>query len=227
MLRIPAGNMTEFELLLSGLELKAAGSDYVRDAVLAEGYTTTELHGFVRELRRRLSRASGVLGRLRGRRTAAGALRDLLLYARKECKLVLARYLFRPEEVAEHILSQVRTSRGMPSPFPEQPFHMREEAQRALSALPEYEARILHRLGQGHPILWVSDRTSSEINSLVEYPLTTVVLVLKPPGSDLELEIKRAGCRGDRLLGIVYDRDGSRSPVPPARRREHGEQPEI
>ncbi len=219
-LRIPARNLTEFGLLLSRLELKAAGSATIRDAVLAEGYTTTEVRGFVRELRRRLSRASGVLGGLQGKRTAAGALRDVLVYARKECKLVLARYLFRPEEVAERILSQVTTSRGVPSPFAEKPFHIREEAQRAFSALPEYEARILRRLGQDNPIYWVSDRTSSEINSLVEYPLATVVLVIKPPGSDLELEIKRVGCRSDRLLGIVFDRDGE--PVPPSHRLAGG-----
>lgn len=196
MLRIPARNLAEFGLLLSRLELEAEGG-----------------------LRRRLSRASGVLGRLQRKRTAE-ALRDVLVYARKECRLVLARYLFRPEEVAERILSQVRTSRGMPSPFAEEPRDLREEAQRAYSALPEYEARILDRLGQGHPIYWVSDRTSSEINSLVEYPLGTVVLVIKPPGSDVEIEIKRAGCRGDRLLGIVFDRDGK--PVPPSHRLAGG-----
>lgn len=219
-LRIPARKLAEFELLLTRLELKAAGSDRVRDAVLAEGYSTTELRGFVRELRRRMSRASGVLGRLQGKRTTPGALRDVLAWARKECKLVLARYLFRSEEVAERILSQVRTSRGVPSPFPEQPVHIQEEAQRAFSALPEYEARILHRLRQSRPVFWVSDWTSSEINSLVEYPLTTVVLVVKPPGSDLEIEIKRAGCRGDRLLGVVYDRDGT--PLPPSHRLAGG-----
>lgn len=200
MLRIPARNLAEVRLLL-----EAAGAD-------AEP----------REVRRRLSGASGVLDGLQRKRTA-GALRDVLLYARKECKLVLARYLFGPEEVAERILAQVRTSRGVPSPFAETPSHIREEAQRALSALPEYEARILDRLsrlGGGHPIYWVTDRTSSEINSLVEYPLGTVVLVIKPPGSDLEIEIKRAGCRGDRLLGIVFDRDGA--PVPPSHRLAGG-----
>jgi hypothetical protein len=220
LLRIPPRDLAELELWLSRLELKAAGVDRVRESVLAEGYTTTEPRGFVRELRRRLSRARRVLDRLQESRTTPGALRDFLAYARQECKLDLARYLFHPEEVAERILSQVRTSRGMPSPFPEQPFHIREEAQRAFSALPDYEARILRRLGQGHRIFWVSDGTSSEINSLVEYPLTTVVLVVKPPGSALEFEIKRAGCRGDRLLGIVYERDGE--PVPPSHRLAGG-----
>ena len=194
----------------------AAGSDRVREAVLAEGYSTTEVRGFARELRRRMSRARRVLDGMQG----AGALRDLLAYARKEHRLVLARYLFRPEEVAERILSQVETSRGMPRPFPEEPLNVREEARRALAALPGYEARILDRLGQDHHILWVSDRTSSELSSLVEYPLGTVVLVVKPPGSDLEIEIKRAGCRGDRRLGVAYARDGK--PLPPSHRLAGG-----
>jgi hypothetical protein len=210
-LRVPAGNLAELELLLRRLGLLAAGSDRVREAVLAEGYSTTEVRGFARELRRRMSRA---------RRVLDGTLRDLLAYARKEHRLVLARYLFRPEEVAKRILSQVETSRGMPRPFPEEPLHVREEARRARAALPGYEARILDRLGQGHHILWVSDRTSSEMSSLVEHPLGTVVLVLKPPGSDLEIEIKRAGCRGDRRLGIAYARDGK--PLPPSHRLTGG-----
>lgn len=215
-LRVPAGNLAELELLLSRLGLLEAGSDRVREDVLAEGYSTAEVRGFARELRRRMSPARRVLGGLPG----AGALRDLLAYARKECRLVLARYLFRPEEVAERILSQVETSRGMPRPFPEEPLHVRDEAQRAFSALPEYEARILDRLAEGCQILWVSDRTSSEMSSLVEYPLGTIVLVVKPPGSHLEIEIKRAGCRGDRRLGIAYSRGGR--PLPPSHRLQGG-----
>src|SRR4030095_12023236 len=62
--------------------------------------------------------------------------------------------------------------------------------------------------------------TSSEINSLVEYPTTTVVLVVKPPGSDVEFEIKRAGRRGDHPLNVVYARNGYT--VPPSHRLDGG-----
>ncbi|HYP52148.1 MAG TPA: hypothetical protein VEQ42_01330, partial [Pyrinomonadaceae bacterium] len=86
--------------------------------------------------------------------------------------------------------------------------------------LPEFEAAIVERLRAASGVYWVADATSSEINSLVEYPLTTVVLVLKPPGSEHEFEFKRAGRRGARPLGVVYARDGNA--VPPSHRLDGG-----
>ncbi len=219
-LRLAPRAVAEFGLLCDRLCLSEAGAERVRDSVLAEGFTTTGLRGFARELRARLSRARGVLAPFWEGKVTPAALRDFFAYARRECRLELARYLFAPEEVVDRILSQVRPSRGAPHPFPEKHPYIRDEARRAFAGLPAYEAEILERLGRGHRIFWVTDRTSSEINALVEYPLTTVVLVIKPPGSDLEIEIKRAGCRGDRLLGVVYERDGEE--VPPAHRLAGG-----
>jgi hypothetical protein len=43
---------------------------------------------------------------------------------------------------------------------------------------------------------------------MVEYPLNTVVVVVKLPGSHFEFEIKRAGIRGRRPLDVVYEREG-------------------
>ena len=222
-LRLAPRALNEFRFLCDRLGLREGVAERVRDSVLAEGFTTTELRGFARELRVRLSRARSVLVPLWEGEATPAALRNFFAYARRECRLELARYLFRPEEVVDRILSQVRLSRGMPHPFPEKHAYIREEARRAFAGLPAYEAEILQRLGQGHRILWVSGRTSSEINSLVEYPLTTVVLVVKPPGSDVEIEIKRAGCRGDgddRLLAVVYERGGEA--VPPSHRLAGG-----
>ena len=90
--------------------------------------------------------------------------------------------------------------------------------------MPDYEARILRLLTRDSLAYWVADATSSEINSLVEYPLTTVVLVLKLPGSHVELEIKRAGGRGVNPLGVVSSRRRQhRARLTPARRRERQE----
>src|SRR6185312_2878626 len=51
-------------------------------------------------------------------------------------------------------------------------------------AMPRFETAILNRLCACRKIYWVSDRCGSELNSLVEYPLASAVLVIKPPGSD-------------------------------------------
>src|SRR5215213_7089549 len=155
-LRLSPRAVAEFGLLCDRLGLREAGAEHVRDSVLAEGFTTTEPRAFARQLRARLSRARGVLAPLWEGKATPAALRDFFAYARRECRLDLARYLFTPEEVVERILSQVRSSRGAPHPFPQKHPYIQEEARRAFAGLPAYEAEILQRLGQGHRIFWVS-----------------------------------------------------------------------
>jgi hypothetical protein len=214
-LRLPRGDLGALDRLCVTLGLKAvAGVDLPLDSrVLAEGYTTTALAGFGRELRRRLRRAERVARPLRGRATPAAAWRDFLAYARSECRLALGRYLFSPAEVVARVRGRVRLSRGVVDPFPAEPDYVPEEAAGALAALPPYEAEICARLLAGSPIYWALPATGSRVNSLVERPLGTVVLVVKPPGSDLELELKRAGRRGGGpRLGVVMRRDGEEVP---------------
>ena len=86
--------------------------------------------------------------------------------------------------------------------------------------LPSFEAAILSALCRRSTIYWVSDATSSRLNSLVEFPLGTVVAVIKPPGSDLEIELKRVGVRGPHAWHVVFQRDGIE--VPPTHRLQGG-----
>lgn len=215
-LKIPARDVDEFDLLLTRLRLKSEPglSVKINEAALKEGYTSTELRRFVPQFRRRLERLNHAHGRIRGRKTSDGALRDFISLCRQDCKLALARYVFHPDEVVGRILSRLETSRGVRDTDPLQPFAVESEAARALARMPDYEAAILERLCGVSRIYWVSDSTSSELNSLVECPLTTVVLVIKPPGSDIEFEIKRTGRRGRHKLNVVYQRDGFAVPVP-------------
>ncbi len=165
---------------------------------------------FAASFRRRLQRMQRILRPLRGRRTSPWAWRQLVSYARQECKLDLARYLFTADEVAARIRDRVRISRGLGEPLPS---GAEAEARRARERMPELEAGLLDRLAGDGEIYWVSGAVSSRLNSLVEHPLGTVVLAVKPPGSDRELEVKRAGRNGDRPLGVVYRRRGTEVPV--------------
>jgi hypothetical protein len=94
-----------------------------------------------------------------------------------------------------------------------QPAFIDAEIRHNLSMLPDYEAGILQRLCTASKIYWVGSSTSAAINSLVEYPLSTVVLVIKPPGSDVEFELKRAGRKGDNALSVVFKRNGHDVPA--------------
>ena len=221
-LKLHPEKVDDFDFVFTQLNLKEAsgsGQGIVR-SVLKEGYSTTDLRQFIPEFRRRLARLNRVHRRVKGKRTPLSALGDFIALSRHECKLTLARYLFTPEEIVTEILGQLQVTRGVKDPGASQPVFVDAEAARGRAVLPEYEARILRKLCEGSRIYWVSATTSSAINSLVEYPATTVVLVIKPPGSDIEFEIKRTGRKGQTPLNVVFARDGYT--VPPSHRLDGG-----
>ena len=207
-LRIPSEDHDELGRFLSQLGLLQPAGFEVDASLLREGYTSTQLGTFAREFRRKLGRPAALFERIRQNPQDPQALGDFLDLAKHECKLVLARYLFSAEEVVERILAQVRTSAGQPNAFCEEEDGVAREIRRTFSILPSFEAAILRRLVASPRILWVAEATSARVNSLVEYPLRTVVLVVKPPGSELEIEIKRVGRPHPRPLGVVFRRDG-------------------
>ena len=208
-LLISAEDLGELDVLVSRLGLKPRLGLEVRlnESVLKEGYSTTELGGFAAEFQARLGRLRRVHNRLAGMRTSRRALRDFLAASRRECKLTLTRYLFTPDEVVARILDQVRTSKGESDVWGHLHECAEDEPDKVLDRMPEYERAILGKL-RGSRIYWVSPATPSEINSLVEYPTGTVVLVVRPPGSDIEFEFKRAGLRGDHPLSVIYASNG-------------------
>ena len=214
-LKLAAGDTEEFDFLLTELHLKPAqGADFkVNDSVLKEGYSATDLRGFTKAFRRKLERHNRIHARIKREKRTTSALRDFIDLSRRDCKLSLARYLFQPDEVVDRILGQVKTSMGV-TDLAYQHSIIEREVKLAVDRLPRYEARILERLCEGSAIYWVAEKTSSDINALVEYPLTTVVLVIKPPGSDIEFEIKRAGRRGLNPLGVIYYEDDYVAPAP-------------
>lgn len=220
-LKLPPDNIDNFDFLFTQLKLKPAPGENINlvSSVLKEGYSTTKLRGFVPEFRRRLGRLNRVHGRIKGRRSSETALRDFIELSRRDCKLSLARYLFRPEQVVAQILEQLEVTEGVKDVDSSQPAYVEREVRRAMSLLPDFEAAILKLLCDASKIYWVSDATASEINSLVEYPLRTVVLVVKPPGG-VEFEMKRAGRRGPHPLSVVYARGGYT--IPPSHRLDGG-----
>jgi hypothetical protein len=221
-LRIPPKRWQDFDAFFLHLGIKTEpGLHAPLDAeVLREGYSTTEICGFIREFLSNLGRAAPILRPIRGRRTSRKAWEDLLAYARQDCKLPLGRYLFTPDEVVARIRAGLRVSRGVRDPYPGWGFPIGPEADRPRPVLPRYEAAIAAGLTRQGTIHWVSETTSSELGSLVEYPLTTVVLVVKPPGSSIELELKRAGHRRSRPLSVVFEREDG--PVPISHRLDGG-----
>jgi hypothetical protein len=156
-------------------------------------------------LRRRMARASRVHDRLT--RSDAG-IADFLHLASRECRLTLARWLWTSQEIFARIDAAVQCSGGVRSRPDDERRWVEMETAAIVRDLRPLERDLVTRLGHRAVMRWVSPRTSSEINSLIEYPLGTVVLTIKPPGSDEEIEIKRTGVRGPFPLTIVYERDG-------------------
>jgi len=220
-LKVDPNDLITFDSIFVQLNLKRPGLDRpLVNSVLKEGYSATDIHRFVPEFRRKLDRLSRVHDGIKGRRTSLTALRNFINVSRQHCKLALARYFFTPQEIVDEIFNQVLDSDAVKDLDLSEASFIEPEIARAIDLLPDYEAEILKRLRQSSRIFWVSEKTSSRLNSLVEYPLTTVVLVIKPPGSEVEFEIKRAGLRGENSLNVVFVRNGYT--VPPSHRLNGG-----
>lgn len=144
---------------------------------------------------------------------------DFLHLATKDCRLTLARYLWGAKEVIARVESQMRRSRGLRSHPDYGHTFVRKETEHALANAEPLERALLEHLSRDATIRWVSDDTSDDINSLVEHPLGTVVTVIKPPGSDREIEIKRTGVRGPLPFDAIYERGGW---IVPASHHLHG-----
>ena len=221
-LQLQPDQLNEFDVLFGELRLKRPGlHNPIARSVLKEGYSTTELRGFIVEFLRRLARMERVhrhIHRHRGIRGVRGsktsdAVSEFVEHSRRDCKLTLARYLFTPGDVIREVLRHVTVTEGVRDIDVSQPRFVDAEIKHSMSVLPDYEAGILQRLCAGSKVYWVAEKTSSAINSLVEYPLSTVVLVIKPPGSEIEFELKRAGRKGGNSLGIVFRRNGRNVPA--------------
>lgn len=217
-LRLTTNATRELTLLFGSLGLLAPGGRAVDADVLQQGYTSTELAKFGAEFLRHLRPLERTHRRLRGFRTTAEALDDFISVSRDPCKAGLARYLFTPAEVVERAAQELQVSSGLPSPL-EEPGE--EEAQQYRARLPDYENEIVRLLTEKARIYWSCERTSSEINRLVEKPLGAVACVVKPPGSALEFEIKRTGMGGPFPLGAVHIGVNG-NPVPPSHRLQGG-----
>lgn len=215
LLSMDANDVREFGIVFGQLnpDLVLEKNAKLPKSVLNEGYSTLDAPGFIKQFRRRLMRPRCPVSPRRKRPVTKTGVRELVEQSRQECKLALGRYVFSPDEVVARIHEQVKVLTGLPVAGDDG--LALDEAQRAVLDLPEYEAAILRKLRAGAPVYWVADDTPSKLNSMVEYPPGTVVLVVKPPGSHVEFEFKRAGRRGDHPLSAA-------SHVPPSHRLDGG-----
>jgi hypothetical protein len=204
-------NLFEFDKVFVSLGLKMPGKDLVAAEFVGEA-ADMALAEFIPQFLGKINRR-GRSKMSKGNRERE--LLDLLHRSTQECKLVLGPCVFSPEEVCERIREQVQISEGIPLSW----FPAVEKSSAGTFGLSSYECQICHELQHSNQVYWVNEKTSSRINSLVEYPLGTVALVVKLPGSDVEIEIKRAGKR-ERPLGVLFARNGN--PVPVAHRLQGG-----
>jgi len=196
-LKLSAHDVDEFENLSERMGIQPALS------------TTKDIE----RLLKRLARLNRIHCRINGVETPQEAWQDFLHAARADSKLTLARYLFSPDEVIREIRRRVAISSGLSAaPEPTRVWY-NNESERALSHMPPYEQAIARGLFGRPDVYWVAPSVPSALNSLAEYPLGSAALVVKPPGSDIEFEIKRAGIRGRLPLTIIAEENGEPAPL--------------
>jgi hypothetical protein len=212
--QLDSGNKEEFKFLFRKFGILSPDGKHIVDGVLREGYTSTDFQFFIAQFLGSLNRLERIHRKIQGRRTTSGALDEFISLSREPCKLSLARYLFAPAEVLECLLDDLTVSSGVRNSLR---IEGQREAERYRSILPDYESKILDGLTASGWVYWVSERTSSEINSMVENPIATVACVVKPPGSSFEFEIKRTGLRAKFPLTAAFSYETG-EPLPPSHR---------
>ena len=208
----------EFKFLFRRFGILSPDGRRMVDSVLPEGYSSTDFEVFIAQFLGSLNRLERIHRKIRGLRTTPAALDGFICLSREPCKVSLARYLFASAEVLDRLLAQVNVSSGVRGSMRTEG---EDEAERHRLSLPDYEREILHGLAASGCVYWVSERTSSEINSIVENPLETVACVVKPPGSPLEFEIKRTGLRAAFPLTTCFTYKTG-EPLPPSHRLQGG-----
>ena len=138
-LKLRADDLETFDAIFVALNLKQPGIERaVSASVLKEGYSTTELPGFIIEFRRKLSRLNRVHRRMHGNKSYDAGVREFSRLARRDCKLTLARYLFTPDEIVARVLEQVRVSEGIKDIDVYQPRYFDAELAHALKSSPGF-----------------------------------------------------------------------------------------
>ncbi|HEX9985243.1 MAG TPA: hypothetical protein VGF69_18440 [Thermoanaerobaculia bacterium] len=201
-----------FETLLSRIDASATSERRFwldrlgmtdADELARQGYTRDE--PLETQVWRRLARFGRIHRLPLAARRSDRALHDFLHAARGECRLAFSRFLWTPDEVIGRIERDVRRSTGVRDIANHGRFA--DESAHAINSLPALERAIVEHLGNNAVIRWAALSTQSTLNALVEQPIGTVVLTVKPPGSSVEIEIKRAGLIRDLPLEVVWARN--------------------
>lgn len=143
---------------------------------------------------------------------------DVDVALRYPSRLVTARHLIPPEDVVTEIRLRLTASRGSRRLIRDPRGVADLEAERALSDLPTYERRIALGLLRDQAVFWSPadgrlDAAHPRFDDLVEQPPGTVAVVVRPPASDWELQLKRTGMTG-RLGDALKPLSVAATPVP-------------
>jgi hypothetical protein len=214
LLKMDAADSAEYGFFFAELGLMGEGGEQPRvlNSVLEEGFSSMELGVFIRELRDRLGLLERVHRRVEMSPETEETRRYLARVANEPTKLTLARWIFSPEEVTTEIVAALSVGRGVETTLARIGTAASVWTGKPVRA-PQFEQSILRLLCAGRKTYWVTQACSQELNALVEYPLTSAAIAVKLPGSDLEIEIKRAGSRGVRLVNVVTERNGTTAPL--------------
>jgi hypothetical protein len=212
------GNEEEFKFLFRKFGILSPDEKRMDNSVLAEGYTSTDFKVFIAQFLGNLNRLERIYRTIRGRLTTPRALDRFVRLSREPWKLSLARYLFTPGEVVDHLLDQLNLSSGVRGPMTPEG---ERQAELCLSRLAGYEKEIFRLLANSACVYWARESTPREMNSMLENPIGTVVCVVKAPGSPLEFEIKRTGLRANYPLTASFT-DHIGELLPPSHRLQGG-----
>src|SRR5271170_5745668 len=112
LLRLSPKNLNEHKFVLRRLGIRL-GPGHAREELLKQGYTQTELKGFVAQLRHRLARLEYLHNAVARPDASRHDWADFLALTSQEARLTLARYCFTAQEITARICQHVEVSSGV------------------------------------------------------------------------------------------------------------------
>lgn len=184
--------------------------------VLAQGYSTRALAGFIDQFHARIARGIRALVPAANGRLNAAQRARLWHLSQCESLLYLGRFVFSASEVIDRVEQLAITSDAVSESMHRASALAAHEVPLAVERLPPYEREIAGLLIRRARSFWIPTEGAWHTRGLLDHPARSAALVISPPGSDVEFEIKRAGTGEPRALDIIYRR--AQRQVPPSHR---------
>lgn len=190
-----------------------------KDGLAKSGYPVNDVKAFVNSLIKRIRSQEYLYRRICTENRKSSDLGDFIYRSKQDDKHALFRFAVNAEQLLQQIKKQTNqvpkdTDEGETAGIAE--YGYLPSRSLILNSLPPLERALVERIIAGKDVLLISPETPSDFNYLVTHPYTyfyahepdkpleTRVILIRTPGTSIEMQIKGSGIHGKNPFDIGY-----------------------